>query len=400
MINWRRQECMRRCLGRLAVAVAFIGLTACTSIGPEKLVPTHEGYNDAVQLSVSREVLKNIVRQRYLEPPQYIRVTAINAQFSVSVGANVGVGGIGTGAAAGQAGGNVGYSDSPTITFVPQFGSAEYKAFVAPVDLEEAIGFVFQWGRMQPYEIALAIGAINDAPDRVGPVGDAYRARVDALARLFAGGATVRYFREFLASQYAPISKDKVDGDAYAKAAAEGVAFYEAENGMLRLGKTFLTLGLVVPLPHEGQTAADLQLLGLTPGKYLYPIRPPFQARPKQLGELQADTLWLSPRSAWRVLEIAAISVDVPAEHLQSGIAPGEAQINSGVELPLRIRHSTDPPNSVYRIRHRGYWFYIDETDSASKEVYLRLVTLYTSRIGAKPPGAHTPTLVLPIGGG
>jgi hypothetical protein len=55
---------------RWLAAIALVGLTGCASVGPKKLVPTHEGYNDAVQLAVSREVLKNIVRERYLEPPQ------------------------------------------------------------------------------------------------------------------------------------------------------------------------------------------------------------------------------------------------------------------------------------------------------------------------------------------
>ena len=30
-------------------------IMGCTSIGPGKLVPTHEGYNDAVQLAMTRE---------------------------------------------------------------------------------------------------------------------------------------------------------------------------------------------------------------------------------------------------------------------------------------------------------------------------------------------------------
>ncbi len=390
-----------RCLCLLALIIALIGLTGCASVGPKKLVPTHEGYNDAVQLAVSREVLKNIVRERYLEPPQYIRVTQINAQFSVSAGANVGAAGIGsTAGATGTAGANVGYSDSPTITFVPQAGAADYKAFTAPIDLQVAIGFVYQWGAMKPYELALVIGAINDGVDRAGPTGDAYRERLAALSRLFAGGASVRYFREFLASQFAPIERDKVDGDAFADAAAAGVAFYEAEDGMLRLGRTFLTLGLVVPGPHEGQTAADRQVLGLTPGKHIYPIRPPGQARPKQLGELQADTLWLTTRSTWRVIEIAATAVDVPDAHLQSGIAPAQAQTSSGSSIPLQIRHSREQPASVYRIQHRGYWFYIDETDSTSKQIFTGLITLSTSRFGSVIPGQGSPTLVLPIGGG
>lgn len=171
------------------LAVALIGSGGCTSIGPTKMVPTHEGYNDAVQLVVTREVLKNIVRERYHDPPQFIRVTAINAQFSVSANATVGATGIGTTAGpAGQAGAGVGYSDSPTITFIPQSGAADYLALAAPIDIQAALGFVFQWGGMQPHELALAFGAINNAPDRPGPVGEPYRERVNALARLFAGG--------------------------------------------------------------------------------------------------------------------------------------------------------------------------------------------------------------------
>lgn len=168
--------------------VALIGMTGCGSIGTQQLVPTHEGYNDAVQLAITREVLKNIVRDRYLDPPQYMHVTSINAQFSVSAGASGAATGIGTGNTTGQVGGNIGYSDSPTISFAPKFGAAEYKALIAPIGLGEAMGFVFLYGNFQPHQIALAFGAINDAPDRAGPAGDAYRARVDALARLLAGG--------------------------------------------------------------------------------------------------------------------------------------------------------------------------------------------------------------------
>ena len=386
---------------RLLLPAIALFITGCaTSAGPQKLVPSHEGYNDAVQLTVTREVLKNVVRERYLEPPQFIRVASINASFSVSAGANVGVGGIGTSAAAGQTGANVGFSDSPTITFVPQSGAAEFGAFAAPIDLEAAIGFFYQWGTAQPYELELTVGAINDAPDRPGPVGDAYRAKVKALTDLISGGASIRYFRELLASQYAPIAKDQVDGEAFVNAAGEGVSFYETEDGMLRLGKSFLTLGLVVPLPHGPQIAANLEVLGLTPGKELYPIRPPFQAMPRQVGGggLQSDTLWLSTRSTARIIELAAAGVDVPAEHLQSGIAPSEAALTTGVTVLLRIRHSASQPGSIYRIQHRGYWFYIDETDNQSKALFTALVTLYTSRFGATPRGSQ-PALVLPIGG-
>ncbi len=112
---------------------------SCTSIGPDRLVSSHEGYNDAVQLTVTREVLKNIVRTRYSDPMQFITVASINAQFSVSAGANVGASGIGTQSEAGQAGGNIGYSDSPTITYIPQSDAGFNKSIDSPVDLQEAV---------------------------------------------------------------------------------------------------------------------------------------------------------------------------------------------------------------------------------------------------------------------
>ena len=75
----------------VAVFLATLLNLGCSSVGPGKLVSTHEGYNDAVQMAVSREVLKNIVRLRYYDPIQFMRVTAVNANFSVSVGNSAGV---------------------------------------------------------------------------------------------------------------------------------------------------------------------------------------------------------------------------------------------------------------------------------------------------------------------
>ena len=86
----------------------------------EQLLPISPVYT-------TREVLKNIVRGRYLDPTQFLSVSSINAQFSVGVKAGGGVTGIGADTA-GTAQGQIGYSDSPTITYVPQVGAGLYKS--------------------------------------------------------------------------------------------------------------------------------------------------------------------------------------------------------------------------------------------------------------------------------
>jgi hypothetical protein len=372
--------------------------SGCTSIGPDRLVSSHEGYNDAVQLTVTREVLKNIVRTRYSDPLQFITVSAINAQFSVNAGANVGAIGIGTEGAAGQAGGNVGYSDSPTITYIPLSDAGFNKSIDSPVDLQEAVSYVFHWGQFQPHEVGLVIGAVNDAHDRSGPAGDSYRAQVDALVRLIDRGATLRHFREFY-PRHAPIPMSQIDGRAYLDAAEKGFYFYEAGDGKLYRASKHLGIGIVVPLPHKDETEADLRMLGLTLGKRLYPIRAPGEAEPEPFG-IQPDTIWLAPRSVESMIELAAMSVAIPMEHERIGVAPkGGPAVNSGFVLPMRVLYSTQQPTSVYRIQHRGYWFYIDDTDAAFKQLFSTIVQAYTSRIGSRTPTDKAPQIMLPIGG-
>lgn len=87
----------------LLLLASFLN-ASCSSFGAEKVVSSHTSYNESVQLTVTREVLTNIVRSRYLDPMQFLTVSAINAQFSVNVGGTAGVAGIGQAGSTGQLG--------------------------------------------------------------------------------------------------------------------------------------------------------------------------------------------------------------------------------------------------------------------------------------------------------
>jgi hypothetical protein len=382
---------------RAVLLVALVAGVGCGSIGPRKLVSSHEGYNDAVQLTVTREVLKNIVRTRYADPMQFIKVSTINAQSSISTGANVGASGLGTAGGAGASGANVGYSDSPTITYVPQSDASFNKSIDSPIELQEAVAYVFEWGSSAPHEVGLVVAAVNDAADRAGSRGERYRERVDALVRLVERGATLRQFRE-LYPRHEPIPLSKVSSLAYVLAAQSDLYFYDVGGGKVNIASKHIGIGLFVPKPHEGEVADELRLLGLDPGRALYPIRPPSEAEPSGL---QKNTIWLSPRSVEGMMDLAAMSVEVPSAHAASGVAPSDGPAaNSGVTLPLRIRHSDRQPGSPYRVQHRGYWFYIDDTDTESKRLFSTIVQAYTSRIGSKTSADAVPQVVLPVGGG
>ena len=64
-----RRHKAQKTVPSIVAAVALVAVVAgCESVGPDKLVGTHQGYNDAVQLAESREMLLNIVRLRFGDP--------------------------------------------------------------------------------------------------------------------------------------------------------------------------------------------------------------------------------------------------------------------------------------------------------------------------------------------
>jgi hypothetical protein len=125
---------------------------------------------------------------------QFLTVSAINTQFPVNAGGSADVGGIGQGAA-GQVGGSIGYSDSPTITYVPQSEAGFYKSLYTPFEIQETIGFgiSYRYARMdsvwQRLSLRFSFASINRADDFIGGRQvDLYIARTDAIARLLEAG--------------------------------------------------------------------------------------------------------------------------------------------------------------------------------------------------------------------
>ena len=69
------------------------------------------------------------------------------------------------------------------------------------------------------------------------------------------------------------------------------------------------------------------------------------------------------------------------------------------LSLPkLHIRSSASEPAFQYRIQHRGYWFYVDDSEIESKAFLEAVVAAYSSRLGWKQSSEGQPQVVLPVG--
>jgi hypothetical protein len=164
---------------------------------------------------------------------------------------------------------------------------------------------------------------------------------------------------------------------------------------------------LVVRVNPAGLGSAEVAeltgLLNLVPGLPRYdivvasgvpdPVRNP---RPPS-AELRVLT-----RSTSQVYFYLAHGVEVPPEHVCAGLVPPPAE-GDGADLTrglfeVHVCKGHKPPVSAYvAVNYRGYWYYIDDRDRATKATFMLMLQL--SRLDfVRQRGVSGPVLTLPAG--
>jgi hypothetical protein len=319
------------------------------------------------------------------------------------MGGSAAIGGLGQEGTAGQVGGSIGYSDSPTITFIPQSDAGFYKSMFSPFEVGEAVGLgiSYRFARTdqawQALKLWFSFASINGENDfAVGRSNLRYRQRIDALVRILDRGGTMRQVPEWDFDTTA-IARDKVTAEDMVKAFSLGMNFVSEDDGQaLRLARYRLVLALIVSDPNSTETIDDLQTLGVQPGRDRYVLRPPLHSAP---GESDPHSIWVTTRSMADGLSLATRFVEVPDEHRDMTPSLGSLSWETPELPPVRIRSSRSKPAFPYCIQHRGYWFYVDDRDMISKSFLEGLVAAYSSRVGSKQAGDETPQMVISVGG-
>jgi hypothetical protein len=156
-----------------------------------------------------------------------------------------------------------------------------------------------------------------------------------------------------------------------------------------------------VMLLESGNAEADTvrRLLGLkTNGRGMYTLRAGTRAG---LPEAEQDSITIRTRSLLGATVYLSQGVEVPEEHIALDLAtrewpPGNTAIDIG-DL-FRLHHSTTRPDARLAAQHRGYWFYLSDTDFASRYAFFTLAELVGLGLSQTPAQA-APVLTLPVGG-
>jgi hypothetical protein len=119
------------------------------------------------------------------------------------------------------------------------------------------------------------------------------------------------------------------------------------------------------------------------------------------------ESLDLETRSLLQVLFFVSQGVDVPTEHLSSGVAPRTndyygglfnwQQVLGGLFRVRSVQSKKRPKCAHIAVEYKEYWYYIDDRDRDTKSTFALL--LEVSRLELESTKSKAPILTLPLGG-
>jgi hypothetical protein len=397
---------------------ALLFSTGC-QLGPGRLKVASSHYSDAVRIAAAESLLVNLVRLRYRDAPLFLSVTSISTQFEFNAALGVeGTSSWSPGSDAVGADAGISYSERPTISFSIMGGEEFEKRLLTPLGVA-SISLLAESGWRGDRVLRLTVENLNwlrNAPRASGPTPDSvpeYKTFTEAT-RLLAelGREDLIHFdyemrREPLS---APLSLAQVDGENTVEAVKAGVEFEIQQDGRVQL--FFERRTLVMRFARESASSAPAarlrELLRLEPGRSRFDV---VELEESDYDPLEPDRhlseLAIDSRSLMGVLYYLSNGVEVSDQELQSGSVTtttdedGKPFAWSTLLDGLFEVHSDGarrrPSVASVAVRHRGRWFYIDDTDQSTKSTFLLLGQLFSLQAGDVEE--FKPVLTLPVGG-
>jgi len=321
--------------------LALLVLAGCASVSPQHVTTDRMDYGQVVGDSWKRQTLLNVVRLRYADAPVFLDISSIinsytvggnaNAQATLPSNTNPDVFQLG-------AGGN--WSNTPTVTYQPLMGDRFTRSLLQPIP-PSAVFQLLQGGWPANLVLPTTVGSINGLRNTIGGVvaDPGFTELALAMTRIQrAGGVGIRV-------------EPRKDGTAVV---------------------------MVIRRGNDNELGADghriRELLGLDEAISEFQIA--YGLVPENNREVAMQT-----RSMMEIMLQLGFGIDLPAAHATDGRAlPGQRQPGEVEAKPLVHIHSgTQAPGDAYAaVPYKGYWYWIDDTDIASKRNFTFLMILFS----------------------
>jgi hypothetical protein len=331
-------------------ALGLVIISGCHSIGPASVARDRFDYSGSISESWKRQVLLNIVKLRYLDPPIFVDVGQIVAGYSFETAVNAGGQISSERAVQGSSlllGGSARFTDRPTITYTPLTGNKFIKGLMTPL-LPESVFFTIQSGWPADAVLFVAVAAINGLKNQETSFGGVTPPDPDFLRAL-------AFFRKIQLSGAVAL---RVVQDAQKR-----------ETSLLAFRSGDIT-------PETLDDIHELRrLLRLDPDAGEFKLV--FGATATNDKEVAVLT-----RSILHLMQTLASQIEVPPEDLaRTRAVPGWESVSDkpGATRLVNIRSSKSRPAEAFvAIDYRGHWFWIDDSDLKSKRVFAFMMMLFT----------------------
>ena len=308
-------------------------------------------------------MLLNLVRMRYLDPPLFLDVQQVVAQYnfqrsgsisSTDWRGNPAAGGVPAASISGV------WAESPTITFNPMSGEKFTKSLLQPI---------------QPVDLFALVQA-------GWPIDRVFGVAVRTINGLNAGSRTEMFKRsrdpEF--DQVLSMLKELQSTDSF------GIRVVEKAG---ESGGVVIIRGRQVDESTAATGRRVRQLLHLDPDTEEFKL---------VIGATAANDkeIAMLTRSMLEILAEVSAGVDVPDSDIEEGRATNigrpDASSEMGPKLMLSVHSGTEKPpaeDAYSAVQYRNRWFWVDDRDLGSKRgmsFLLVLFTLVESGSSATPP--------------
>jgi hypothetical protein len=356
--------------GRTTLAfILIVMLGGCSSIGAGSISRDRFDYAAAISASWKSQMLMNMVKLRYSEPPVFLEVAAVISQYQVDSLVNLGFTWADPVTSAltntQSVGGSVRYSDRPTITYNLLSGDRFARSLMMPIP-PAAIMSLIEAGWPAELVLRLTVQGINGIFNRSGA---ALRGReadprfyqlIEAMGRVQRSGTVGMRVPQAK-------TKDVVPVLVFSHNANETV---EADRRLIR------------------------DILGLNAKESQFSLA--FGLVPQNDREVA-----ILSRSMLDILVELSGNIEVPEQHVvdKRTFPTREEDVFEGqkIQRMMHIFSEEKKPDDAFAAVHfHNYWFWIDDRDWISKRVFSMIMFLFTLTERAEKEGV--PIVTIPAG--
>ena len=328
-------------------------MAGCASIGPGTVTRDRFDYTGAVGESWKSQMLLNLVKLRYGDTPVFLDVGQIVSGYTVqgtfsALGSVFSTSGVVPGVPSSSVtlGAQGQYTDRPTITYTPLAGERFARSLMTPVPPAALLSLI-QAGNPVDVVLRLAVHVVNGIHNRYG--GDMRAHPADPEFYLL-----LERLRQIQLSGAIGLRVRRVD----------------REEAVL------MTFRHKVDPSIEAEVRAVRQLLGLDPGSAEFQV---------VYGSVAANDTQIAmlSRSILEILVDLSSFIAVPEAHVADRRVTPTAEPEVGPSGPvrplMRIESSPERPADAFlAVPYRGYWFWLDDRDMASKRLFTFLMFIFT----------------------